>query len=619
MPLIDLTHFEDFNAVILSFLAQLAAGVWLFCQYRLVSGTLRPYLGKALSLDGSGLSLVCLLMGPAIWGSLSILNILVVPNPSLANLLLGLLSIFMLPLCVWKRRLSRQGLRALQFEKSLWVFLPLALLWSLTAALPQWIYDQYNYHLAVPRLALVWGNPATHMVDGHLFVTGLLEFSIVPLWTMVFGEVFASAVAQSYCFFLMLSGTFLFVKTLYARRRPNAALLLCASLILLGNLPDLCLAYIFKPDGPLIIVFLLAFYLVLERRSWTIANLVFFAGLALGLKNVAIHGLLVLAAVSILRCGRGFWRRPEALAIGMGLLFCVPLWVYRILQGGTPFYPADAIVWPDILPEGVAASWHSIAFPEHEVGLKRWSGLPNLLAEMPLLALAIAVAGVAFIFKNRTLLPRDQHAQRRLLDWMTCLIFFLASWPLFYYSGIYPRFLAPLTGLLFLAFLMTAENFWLARRRVFYGLALVLLLNSGTDVKLITLKRSWDQTGFSVMAHQEPTLLPIRWARDHLQHLERIVSSRPEKYFFTGKWLYNVNSWESAAWASELMRAVSENDLSAATDAVIIPKEFLTSKERHAKLLEYFLKELVPYCQKSWEQVEFDRAFLFYDKSNLKK
>lgn len=208
-PLVDLSSLENLSVALISLLAQLIAAWWLYGQYRLVKAILDRFLKAQLNLPSDVSKVFCLFLCPAIWGTLTFMIILASGYP-VGYQILGLVPlVYGLIFCLCSLVPLKQSLLDLVRCKANLPFLLLLLLWSTFAAMPQWIYDQFNYHLAVPRLAMNWGNPAAAMVDGHLFATGLFELSIAPLWSLCFGEVFSSAVAQSYCFFLMLSGLWL--------------------------------------------------------------------------------------------------------------------------------------------------------------------------------------------------------------------------------------------------------------------------------------------------------------------------------------------------------------------------------------------------------------------------
>lgn len=335
-------------------------------------------------------------------------------------------------------------------------------------------------------------------------------------------------------------------------------------------------------------------------------------------KNVALHGLLSLALGSVIFLRRSFCRWPSWFSLIFSCVILLPLWIFRLREGGTPFYPADAIIWPQLLPPGVAEIWSFIAHPVQEMGWERWSGLPKFLGQIPLLTAAIGSLTIAWAYLRRRETPL--FSQAAIGGLIACFGLYLAIWPAFYHSGIYARFLAPLTAFLLFAFIYLGARTHLLKQSWFPLLALGLLANSGSDVKFAKLKRSWDKTGYQTLAEQEPTLEPIRWGQRHLKTFNRMVSSRPEKYFFSGLWLYGVNSWASYHWFEQLRTQLEVGALASSIDAVIIPKDFEYKPASYDKtgFSSYLISSIIPYCERNWHRQDFTTATLYYDPANLK-
>lgn len=356
----------------------------------------------------------------------------------------------------------------------------LALDW-LYAALPDYRYDQWNYHLVVPRA--VRGGPLTlPALNEHAAFTGVWEYLFTIPRALSNDDLVNQSAVNAFSWLFLAIGLLLFVRRFGPEAFPRGPAALVVLAWTLSGLPDQPGLMNAKPDPVLLLAALGVLDLVArkERTAVDAAFLGFYAVAPLALKVTWLH--FAAAALPVAVWGwRPPWPRAQAAAAAAGLaggaLVAAPFLLKNALLFGNPLHPVQlgplrSATW-SAAEEGY---WRAMMRPAHGLG-----SFAETLAALPLaitwqlwvLALPVLILAVAALVGRlrgasvpappvpAAKAPVPAPPSGRLLRAALAIAaLHLLMWPLFFHAAIGARFV--LTGL---AMLVVA--LWVALGRVY--------------------------------------------------------------------------------------------------------------------------------------------------------
>jgi hypothetical protein len=347
----------------------------------------------------------------------------------------------------WRPEWRRPGLLAT---------LPLAVLAldALYASFPDYRYDQWNYHLVVPR-AVKTGPLAPPILNDHLAFTGVWEYLFTVPRALSNDDLFNQSAANSFSWLLVavaLYGLVCRLRESVFPRGPAAILVLAWTIPALPDQPGLMNA---KPDPVLFLAALVVVDLLSRReRSRLDAFLLGFYFVApLALKVTWLHFAAVMVPVAAWAWPPP-WRRAHVAAALAGVLAggaaTAPFLVKNVLLFGNPIHPVQwgpfhSSFWSPAMEE----YWRATMAPARHLGA--WADtlvrLPLvLLWHLWILALPVLVLGLAVLGRRlrHGPTPLPGPAGGRLARVGLAFAFLhLLTWPLFFHANVGARFVMP--------------------------------------------------------------------------------------------------------------------------------------------------------------------------------
>jgi len=299
----------------------------------------------------------------------------------------------------------------------------LALDW-LYAALPDYRYDQWNYHLVLPRA--VRGGPLTlPALNEHAAFTGVWEYLFTIPRALSNDDLVNQSAVNAFSWLFLAIGLLLFVRRFGPEafpRGPAALVVLAWTLCGLPDQPGLMNA---KPDPVLLLAALGVLDLVArkERTAVDAAFLGFYAVAPLALKVTWLHFAAAALPVAVW-AWRPPWPRAQAAAAAAGLaggaLVAAPFLLKNALLFGNPLHPVQlgplrSAAW-SAAEEGY---WRAMMRPAHGLGsfAETLAALPRAITwQLWVLALPVPCATRARCASARARAALGPAAQGRARD-----------------------------------------------------------------------------------------------------------------------------------------------------------------------------------------------------------
>lgn len=371
----------------------------------------------------------------------------------------------------------------------------------LYAAYPAYRYDQWFYHLSIPRMIARFGTLQTPIYHDHTYFAGVFEylFTCISIW---FDKpiLLQSAVnAFTYEMFLIFCIGF----ACQVRKLSAAALrdyfitdlVLAASLVVffVFSLPEHEAIYSAKPDAMLYMCgVLMLFYSSIKLKLvpakpnlFDMLVLGFFAVAPLALKITYLHFQIVLAPVILCILWQARHERREfrlfALGFFLGAIVAMPMLVKNWYFFANPMHPAQFAFFK-------SSPWDQLWTDYWQNVHQKPVSFEGLLKQVPEVLLSVLfrlkyhllflAAGAIYIAKYQV-----STRWRPIVFCLLATFLYAVIWPAFYGSAAFDRFVYPLFSGASVAVLLMASQIPSLR---FLVLLLIVpgLVNSGVDAKI---------------------------------------------------------------------------------------------------------------------------------------
>jgi len=364
------------------------------------------------------------------------------------------------------------------------------------AALPDYRYDQWNYHLVVAK-AVRSGPLEAPLLNDHLAFTGVWEYLYTLPRALWGDDVFNQASANAFSWLFVAVALYGLVVRLRSRAFPGGPAPLLVLVWVLFGLPDEPGLMSAKPDPVLLVAALAVIDLLTlprsERSRADAALLAFFLVAPVGLKVTWV----LFAAVAVpatLWVWRPPWARGTAAAAvagaAAGAVVALPYLVKNALLFGDPVYPVQ---WPFHSSFWSAASeayWRDMMAPARSLGAW-WSTLERVplgLAwhlfgvTLPVLLVGL-LALVDRLGRGSSGPPTPRgfvaaDARRLAIVSLGLAGGCVLLWPLFFHHGIAARFVFPCLAAALAALWVAMGTAWASitqTRRSFLATAVLFL------------------------------------------------------------------------------------------------------------------------------------------------
>lgn len=348
---------------------------------------------------------------------------------------------------------------------------------ALYAALPDYRYDQWNYHLVVAK-AVKTGPLAPPILNDHVAFTGVWEYLFTVPRALSDDDMFNQSAVDAFTWLLVAAGLYAFARRFGKDVFPRGPAPLLIVAWTMAGLPDEAALMNGKPD-PLLLLAAIAVADLLsrpsrERSGLDAALLGFYLVAPLAAKVTWLHFAAVAVPVAAW-AWRPPWPRGHGVAALTGLLAgtatAAPFLVKNSLLFGNPLHPVQwgpfhSSFWTPAMAE----YWRTLMAPARDLGAW-WATLVRvpLALQWHLWALALPVLLLALVGLVRRFPrlrePWPRGAASSLLRVALALAFLhVLLWPLFFRASIGARFVFP--GLAALVLVL-----WVVMGRVFAAVA----------------------------------------------------------------------------------------------------------------------------------------------------
>jgi hypothetical protein len=327
---------------------------------------------------------------------------------------------------------------------------------ALYAALPDYRYDQWNYHLVVAK-AVKTGPLAPPILNDHVAFTGVWEYLFTVPRALSDDDMFNQSAVDAFTWLLVAAGLYAFARRFGRDVFPRGPAPLLIVAWTMAGLPDEAALMNAKPD-PLLLLAAIAVADLLSRpsreRSWLDAALLgFYLAAPLAAKVTWLHFAAVAVPVAAW-AWRPPWPRGHVVAALTGLLAGVataaPFLVKNSLLFGNPLHPVQwgpfrSSFWTPAMAE----YWRALMAPARDLGAW-WATLVRVplalqwhLWALTLPVLLLALVGLVRRFRRRRE-PWPGGGASSLLRVALALAFLhVLLWPLFFRASIGARFVFP--------------------------------------------------------------------------------------------------------------------------------------------------------------------------------
>ena len=600
-------------AGLLAFTSLVYALIWLMSQWIIAWQFLQVWLAR-LGIQGPlGLAIAGCCVVP-LWGSAMLLLVLleIATKPLLAFLHMVTLGG---GICLWVQFFlkTKASLRVKEVIKETmvrnWALMLLLVFSAFFAAHPQWLYDQFAYHLVVPKFILLEGSPYERIADMHLFYTGPFEFSTAWLGSLVYNETALVGLVQVYTFlvFLGIVGCVVMgLNTWEASVRSIFSWGLFVALSLVWVYPDQALIHQAKPAGLILAIFMCIFAVLRVFPQAPFLTLAIgLAALVPSLKLTGLAGCLALIPVLLFEI-----YRSKRLKVGWNPIFTLGViafgltgW-FRLKGGATPFFPVDLQLWEN---NGFAMSF-GFWYKDQTLIDKLMGVLTYLGQELYLLPfLGCIIFG---IWRQGGI--RDIETFKSLFLFLGA---FVCIWPFVFWDGVYARFVVPFTAALYLGALFA----WLElRSNKIQKVALALLgiaaiLHGQLDVKAIRLMR-FNQAVDARQSLNEIHPVPgSRFLNAELGNPMVVLSDENTKYFLNHTVVsHAATQRERSYWKAVDLYLKQNQPLPKEVGALMLSSNKPSTDHPSLRLLA---KKL----EKQWKRIEVAQSILFIRPSAVSK
>ncbi len=497
---------------------------------------------------------------------------------------------------------------------------------SLSAAHPQWLYDQLAYHLVVPNLLVQGLHPDALIIDSHLALTGPFEWCCANLGLIFKNPHLLIGASQFYAWILHVVGIS-FLLRMFAKNSPlnltTMCLLLFSSVVLLTCFLEPDLKYLVKPD--FLIAIMMAWCLMalstVEYEN-TKGLLVTMAFAAMSLKSTALLPagiILCILTAKIFRtkCLRKEW---NFIWVGIGVLALICL--YRLRLGASPFFPVDRkIIASSFATPNATMYWTSIGGEQNNAWLL---GLILICEHLLTSPLYIGFFTLGFLPWYDRLRLKDKVLNQKVFYFVGfALVFFLIG-TLFVNATSSFRFFA--SGYLVLAlfpvgYFFESNVFLRFPWSAFIILMGVFAVSSQTDVALIRMMRFNLVTSSQSMTQQVAMFEPSEFLNK--LHITGIVPSNDQtKYYLKAAVLTHTLSPREIWYWNDIEQNLKVNLIPDYINAIIeIPGQTLSDCEiqncrQHAHFgMREVYPRLVALAESKFQVIGNDRYKIYLRKS----
>jgi hypothetical protein len=415
----------------------------------------------------------------------------------------------------------------------------------LFAAHPQRLYDQLNYHLVVSKQLFLAGDPFKHAYDPHILMTGPLEFSIGWLRNLIADDLFVIAAGQATVFIASVGGViFALLHALELRGKFSMQWCLLLVLLIPAMIPNNEMVQIVKPGGLLLSACVLLLVLFDDDEIQWLPVALFVGLLFIATKLTFIHAVL---AGSILLGRKGLWENLLKYRLYLyGLsLGCFALVIFKnYFEMGHLLYPADGFLIESAFSDQETVNyWQGIAYSGETSLWQKYQGPFKLLWRNPALLIWTILLLV---------LPWSQF-KTHFRNIKTPLLFMGAywlTWPLFYGSEAFSRFVAPFVGsVIYLGWLGLIHSPPRWKKAATVVSAILAFSVSHIDVHLMKIYR-WNQTStLDAFASQFPRIKTAKQLNDmHLKGSMIMVDDAGKYFFDQGAFHGTIAPYERRMW-----------------------------------------------------------------------
>ncbi|MEI8027453.1 MAG: hypothetical protein WCI18_13985 [Pseudomonadota bacterium] len=361
---------------------------------------------------------------------------------------------------------------------------------SAVASLPKRRYDQWNYHLSLPKWIMDLGGLPKDIFNDHLYFTGSYEyfsgifrvFGSEDLWVQSATSAMTCLTVASLC---ALTLTYFLGSRYKLETSRDRGLLFLGFFLLAAFSPwDRECLYSAKPDYLLIPLTLGVVALVsrlmgsseenppVERRegphgdsvlSFSLGILLS-GGIAVKITWIHLSMAVVLGSLfygALARPKHRFVWRQLILGLGVGAVFALPILLKNYIYFGDPLYPAKTPGFVSFFrTEYVNAYWMRNSSPPRSL-----SDLTQFFVSLPLTFLSnYGYLLLALVFSSTNSLKSIKNSIKGSLDQgffkalkairflsrpsLSILLFYILLWPLLHRLDIFPRFIIPIVGIL---------------------------------------------------------------------------------------------------------------------------------------------------------------------------
>lgn len=366
---------------------------------------------------------------------------------------------------------------------------------ALYAALPRYRYDQWNYHLIIPKLMDAEnGLPKTIFYD-HIYFTGVYEFFFTFFRVVSSNDTFIQSATNSFSWLAIFTCLYLPLQSKREQLLPNSVSALpMAAFGFFAILVNESFINA-KPDS---LLFPAAFLWLVhlnsclkgQRESWLWLGFFMSAPLALKvswLQFVLVQGILGIVYV------RPLWRQRDTkyflLGLLLGFLLFLPVAVKNFIFFGNPLHPAQQPLWPSLRwNDDMAWYWENVRKKAQSLPMYFEYQWQNLVYFVPRTWLYwLPWTFLLFIPKFRGAVSQFR---REFVIFFISLVSFYLLWPVFFEPGVETRFITPLFGVLFFASCFLAQSVKVPHWVLSAVLLLPLVYDSGVERKLKELAKS---------------------------------------------------------------------------------------------------------------------------------
>lgn len=356
------------------------------------------------------------------------------------------------------------------------------ILLSLVSAVPRRRYDQWNYHLSVPKWIVDLGGLPQTIFNDHIYFTGSYEYFSGIFRIFSSHDVFVQSATSALTFLLVGAcsavSLMTFVGSRYPLKEPKDKPFLFLGFFLLTVLApwDRECLYSAKPDYLLIPMTLAA----IGMASWILRSLPFSdggdsteshpglrseisftfgvlitGGIAIKITWIHFIAALFFGSLFFMILNRSKLRLDKlkfVMGLFLGILLALPVLIKNFVFFGDPLYPASI---PGLVSEYrldfVDAYWRDNSSPVRnaEQLVQFLKALPQVLIGSYGFLLAALFLSTVTIFREFKTASFWQRARIYLnRPSIFVLMIYMAFWPLLHRAEIYSRFLIPIAALL---------------------------------------------------------------------------------------------------------------------------------------------------------------------------